>query len=261
MIIKDKIMDIRLDGKVAIVTGSIQGIGRTSAEMLAECGAHVVINNHVDGEKLEEVAQGIIKNGGKATAVIADLTKKSDAKKLVEAAAEINGGVDILVNNAGGLVKRVPVAEFDEEHYHAVIEVNLKTTFLMCNLVLPYMKEKKSGKIINFSSQAAHDGGGPGSAVYSSSKGAIWTMTKSLAKEVGPEGIQVNCIAPGFIGDTVFHNTFTPKETHDKVAGLIPLRRKGIPADVAKVVLFLASELSDYITGQSIEVNGGLLMF
>jgi len=261
MIIKDEFMDIRLDGKVAIITGSIQGIGRVSAEMLAECGAHVVINNHVDGDKLGEVAEGIIKNGGKATAVIADLTKKSDAKKLVDAAAEINGGIDILVNNAGGLVKRVPVAEFDEEHYYAVIEVNLKPTFLMCNLVLPYMKERKSGKIINLSSPAAHDGGGPGSAVYSSSKGAIWTMTKSLAKEVGPEGIRVNCIAPGFIGDTVFHNTFTPKETHEKVVGLIPLRRRGIPEDVAKTVLFLASELSDYITGQSIEVNGGLLMY
>lgn len=254
-------MNIRLDGKVAIVTGSIQGIGKASAEILAESGAVVVINNHVDGDRLEEVAEDIRKKGGQAKAVIADLTKWEDAKKLVDAALEISGQIDILVNNAGGLVKRVPIAEFDEDHFHAVIEVNLKTAFLMCSLVLPYMKAKKSGKIINLSSQAVHDGGGPGSAVYSSSKGGIWTMTKSLAKEAGPDGIRVNCIAPGFIGQTVFHDTFTPKETHEKVVGLIPLRRRGVPEDIANVVLFLASELSDYITGQTLEVNGGLYMY
>lgn len=254
-------MNIRLDGKVAIVTGSIQGIGKASAEILTENGAAVVINNHFNGDRLEEVAEDIRKKGGQAKAVVADLTKWDEAKKLVDAALEISGQIDILVNNAGGLVKRVPVAEFDEDHFHTVIEVNLKTAFLMCSLVLPYMKAKKSGKIINLSSQAAHDGGGPGSAVYSSSKGGIWTMTKSLAKEVGPDGIRVNCIAPGFIGQTVFHDTFTPKEMHEKIVGLIPLRRRGIPKDIANVVLFLASELSDYITGQTLEVNGGLYMY
>ncbi|UCH09448.1 MAG: SDR family oxidoreductase [Fidelibacterota bacterium] len=253
-------MDVRLDGKVAIVTGSIQGIGLATADILAASGASVIINNHEDGERLEEVAESLRGTGGKVKAVVADVTDKEDAKKLVNAALEM-GGVDILVNNAGGLVKRVPIAEFDEAHFHTVVEVNLKSAFIMCNLVLPHMKEKKAGKIINLSSQAAHDGGGPGSAAYSSSKGGIWTMTKALAKEVGPDGICVNCVAPGFIGQTVFHNTFTPKETHEKVIDMIPLRRHGAPLDVARAILFLASELSDYITGQTIEVNGGLYTY
>jgi len=253
-------MQLQLDGKVAIVTGSIQGIGRAAAETLAAAGASVVINNHVDGDSLEVVAQEMRDKGGNVKAVAADVTKKDDAQKLVDAALEM-GGIDILVNNAGGLVKRVPVAEFDETHFHTVIDVNLLSAFIMCNLVIPHMKEKKSGKIINFSSQAAHDGGGPGSAVYSSSKGAVWTMTKSLTKELGPFNINVNCITPGFIGQTVFHNTFTPQETHEKVIGLIPLRRHGAPQDIANVVLFLASDLSNYITGQTLEVNGGLYTY
>jgi len=253
-------MDIQLTGKVAIVTGSIQGIGRAVAETLAEAGASVVINNHIDGDALEALAKEMRQKGGKVKAVVADATQKKDAKKMVDAALEM-GGMDILVNNAGGLVKRVPVAEFDEDHFHAVIRVNLLSTFILCNLVIPHMKKQNSGKIINFSSQAAHDGGGPGSAVYASSKGAIWTMTKSLTKELGPYRINVNCVAPGFIGQTVFHDTFTPKETHEKVKGLIPLGRHGTPQDVANAVLFLASGLSDYITGQTLEVNGGLYTY
>ena len=252
-------MEITLKNKVAIVTGSIQGIGRATAEMLAANGAAVIINNHENAAKLEEVAEGIRKNGGKVKAVIADVTKKEQAKKLIDAALEF-GGVDILVNNAGGLIKRVPVADFDEDHYQTVMDVNLKSTFLMSHLVIPYMKAKKSGKIIHFSSQAAHDGGGPGAVAYAASKGAVWTFTKSLAKELASFGVTVNAVSPGFIGQTAFHNTFTAKEVHEKIPNMVPLGRAGVPDDVAKVVLFLASELADYVTGQSIQVNGGLYM-
>ena len=252
-------MEISLKNKVAIVTGSIQGIGRATAEMLAANGAAVVINNHEDAAKLEEVAQGIRKNGGNVKAVIADVTKKEQAKKLIDAALEF-GGIDILVNNAGGLIKRAPVAEFDEGHYQTVMDVNLKTTFLMSHLVIPHMKEKKSGKIIHSSSQAAHDGGGPGAVAYSASKGAVWTFTKSLAKELAPFGITVNAVSPGFIGQTAFHDTFTAKAVHEKIPTMVPLGRAGVPDDVAKIVFFLASELADYVTGQSIQVNGGLYM-
>lgn len=252
-------MEISLKNKVAIVTGSIQGIGRATAEMLAVNGAAVVINNNENAAKLEEVAQGIRKNGGKAKAVIADVTKKEQAKLLIDAALEF-GGVDILVNNAGGLIKRVPVADFDENHYQTVMDVNLKTTFLMSHLVIPHMKARKSGKIIHFSSQAAHDGGGPGAVAYAASKGAVWTFTKSLAKELALFGITVNAVSPGFIGQTAFHDTFTAKEVHEKIPSMVPLGRAGTPEDVAKIVFFLASELADYVTGQSIEVNGGLYM-
>ena len=252
-------MEISLKGKVAIVTGSIQGIGRAAAEMLAANGAAVILNNHENPAQLEEIADGIRNRGGEARAVIANVTRREEAQKLAEAALTF-GSIDILVNNAGGLVKRVPMAEFDESHYQTVLDVNLKTAFLMSYLVLSQMKVQKSGKIINFSSQAAHDGGGPGAAAYAASKGAIWTFTKSLAKELAPSGITVNAVSPGFIGQTAFHNTFTSKETQEKMPSIIPLGRAGTAEDVAKVVLFLASSLADYLTGQSIEINGGLYM-
>jgi len=253
-------MKIDLTGKVAIVTGSSQGIGRAAVEALVQAGAKVVMNKHSDEEMLKAVAKEISDEfGGTVVPVLADVTKKEDAQLLIDVSLDL-GGVDILVNNAGGLVKRVPIAEFDQAHYHQVMDVNLLSAFLMCNLVLPHMKAKGEGSMINLSSQAAHDGGGPGSAVYSSSKGAILTMTKSLAKEVGPEKIRVNCISPGFIGQTTFHDTFTPREAHENVKKIVPLRRHGSPEDVANAVLFLASDMSSYITGQTIEVNGGLLM-
>lgn len=253
-------MDIRLDDKVAIVTGSIQGIGKEIARLLAKCGAAVVINNHRSPDELDQVAKEISAGNGKVKAVIADVTKKNQAQKIVDAAIELGKTVDILVNNAGGLVKRVPVAEFDEDHFNQVIDINLKSIFLISNLVIPYMKKQNSGKIINLSSQAAHDGGGPGAAAYAASKGATWTFTKSLAKELAPFGIRVNCVSPGFIANTTFHNTFTPKEARDQMPGKIPLGRSGEAIDIANVVLFMASQLSDYMTGQTLEVNGGLYM-
>ncbi len=254
-------MNIELSDKTAIVTGSIQGIGREIALILASCGASVVINNHQDEEKLNEVAKEIAsETGSNVRAVVADVTNKAEAQKLVDAALEMGSTIDILVNNAGGLVARVPIAEFDEKHFQTIVDVNIKTVFLMSHLVIPYFKKQNSGKVINLSSQAAHDGGGPGAAAYASSKGAIWTFTKSLAKELAPHKVNVNCVSPGFIGSTAFHNTFTPKEVHEKMPSLIPLGRVGTPLDIARVVLFLASELGDYLTGQSIEVNGGLYM-
>ena len=253
-------MEINLKGKVAIVTGSIQGIGLEIARTLAKSGAAVVINNHQDKEKLEAAAESIRKEGGNVSAVIADVTKISEAQKLVDAAVQLGGGVDILVNNAGGLVKRVPVADFDESHFQTVIDINLKTSFVVSHVVMKELKKRKGAKIINLSSQAAHDGGGGGAAAYSASKGAVWTFTKSLAKELAPAGITVNCVAPGFIGNTAFHNTFTPKEVHEKIPSMVPLGRAGTPQDIANVVLFMASGLSDYMTGQTIEVNGGLYM-
>jgi len=252
-------MKISLEGKVAIVTGSIQGIGKHIAKTFVDCGASVVINNHQDADTLNAVARELAADGGKVKAVIADVTKKKEAQKIIDAALDL-GGIDILVNNAGGLVKRVPIADFDETQFQTVMDLNLKTAFLMSHLVIAHMKSKQSGKIINLSSLAAHDGGGPGAAAYAASKGAVWTFTKSLAKELAPSRVNVNCVSPGFIGETAFHNTFTPKEARDRMPTLIPLGRSGDASDVANVVLFLASHLSDYLTGQTIEINGGLYM-
>ena len=254
-------MEIQLKNKNAIVTGSIQGIGREIARFLALCGANVVINGYRNETQLKKVAEEIAKESGtKVTSVLADVTKKEEAQKLIDAALQFGSTIDILVNNAGGLVKRVPIAEFDERHFDKVMNINLKTAFVMSYLVIPFMKKQQFGKIINLSSQAAHDGGGNGAAAYSASKGAIWTFTKSLAKELAPFKVNVNCVSPGFIEQTSFHDTFTPKEVHEKMPSIIPLGRTGSPEDVAKVTLFLASDLADYLTGQSIEVNGGLYM-
>lgn len=253
-------MNIDLNGKVAIITGSIQGIGRKIAETLAASGAAVVINNHENEAELNKVAEEMAKDGAKVKAVVADVTKEAEAQKLVDAALELGDSIDFLVNNAGGLVKRVPIAEFDESHFETIMDINVKTAFIMAKLVAPAMKKQKSGKVINLSSQAAHDGGGGGAAAYASSKGAIWTFTKSLAKEMAPHGVTVNCVSPGFIASTAFHNTFTPKEVQEKMPTLIPLGRAGNADDIANVVLFMASSLSDYMTGQTIEVNGGLYM-
>lgn len=253
-------MSINLKNKVAIVTGSNQGIGEDIARIFAENGANVVINGHRDKEALKKLAESISNDtGAQIKPVLADVTKRKDGQKLVDAAKEL-GGVDILVNNAGGLIERVPVAEFDEEHFQKVMDVNTMGAFLMSSLVLPEMKKKGSGKIINLSSQAAHDGGGGGAAAYAASKGAVWTFTKSLCKEVASDGITVNAISPGFILNTKFHDTFTPSDIQKKVVEKIPLGRSGEARDVAKVALFLASNLSDYMTGESIQVNGGLFL-
>lgn len=253
-------MSISLAGKTALVTGSIQGIGFETAKTLALAGAKVVINNHLDPERLESKAEEIRKAGGECIGVIADCTDKEAVKNLIDKTVAFGGGLDILVNNAGGLIKRVPVAEFDEKHFDTIMNVNVKSAFMVTSAAMPYIKKSKAGRIINLSSQAAHDGGGGGAAAYAASKGAIWTFTKGVVKEVSPAGATVNAVSPGFIAGTDFHNTFTPEEVHEKVKGIVPLGRLGEASDIANVILFLASDLAAYINGQSIQVNGGLYM-
>ena len=253
-------MSTDLTGRTALVTGSIQGIGFETAKLLALQGAKVVLNNHMDADALQGKVDEIKAAGGEAIGVLADCTNKADVTKLVDETVAFGGGLDILINVAGGLIKRVPIAEFDEAHFDAIMNVNVKTAFLVTSLAIPHLIKSKYGRIINFSSQAAHDGGGPGAAAYAASKGAIWTMTKGVIKEVSKYGVTVNAISPGFIAGTAFHNTFTSPEVHEKVTGMVPLGRLGESIDVANVVLFLASDLGAYVNGQSIQVNGGLYM-
>jgi len=253
-------MSTDLTGRTALITGSIQGIGFETAKVLALQGAKVVLNNNVDADALQSKVDEIKAAGGEAIGVIADCTNKADVTKLVNETVSFGGGLDILINVAGGLIKRVPIAEFDEAHFDTIMNVNVKTAFLVTSLAIPHLIKSKFGRIINFSSQAAHDGGGPGAAAYAASKGAIWTMTKGVIKEVSKYGVTVNAISPGFIAGTAFHNTFTSPEVHEKVTGMVPLGRLGESVDVANVVLFLASDLGAYVNGQSIQVNGGLYM-
>ena len=162
--------------------------------------------------------------------------------------------IHILVNVAGGLMGRKPLADITEEFWDTVINTNLKSAFLVTKEVVPYMT--KGGAIINFSSQAARDGGGFGALAYATSKGGILTMTRGLARELGPKGIRVNCVSPGMI-NTTFHNTFTKPEVRTNVAAATPLRREGEASEVGDLVLYLASDASSFINGESIEINGG----
>jgi 3-oxoacyl-[acyl-carrier protein] reductase len=163
--------------------------------------------------------------------------------------------IDILVNVAGGLFARKSIEEMDEDFYNLVMDVNLKSVFLVTKAIKPHME--KGGAIINFASQAGRDGGGPGAAIYATSKGAVITYTRALAKEFGPQGIRVNALCPGMIA-TKFHDDFTKDEVREKVAGSTPLRREGEAEEVADLVVYLASEQSSFITGNNIDINGGL---
>jgi 3-oxoacyl-[acyl-carrier protein] reductase len=243
-----------LSGKTAIVTGGGRDIGRACALRLAQDGANVAINYHSSSDGADSAVAEIIAKGGKAFAMRGDLTREADVEALVSRAVKELGGVHILVNNAGGLVKRVKVAEMPLAHWNAVMDLNLTSTFLMVRAVLAHMKE---GSIINLASQAGRDGGGPGASAYAASKAAVMTFTRGLAKELGPN-IRANAICPGMI-DTDFHNVFTKDEVRKIVAGNTPLKREGLPMDVANLVAYLASDQSAFITGANVDINGGML--
>ena len=244
-----------LTNKVAIVTGGSRDIGRQVSEKLAGAGAKVCINFLNDESKANETVAAIRQNGGEAIAVKGDMTRGADVENLVKKCKEAFGDrIDILVNVTGGLVARKLLPDMDEEFWDAVMNVNVKSTFLATKAVVPSMTE--GGAIINFSSQAARDGGGFGAIAYASAKGAVLTMTRGLAKELGPKGIRVNCISPGMI-NTTFHNTFTKDEVRKNVAAATPLRREGEAKEVGDLALYLASDASSFITGASIEINGG----
>ncbi|WP_426447357.1 SDR family NAD(P)-dependent oxidoreductase [Paenibacillus sp. S-38] len=254
-------MKIDLTGKIALVTGSNAGIGRAIAVALAANGAKVGVNCLRNVAQGEETVAAIRAEGGEAVLVQADVTDLNQIDTLVSRVEEVFGGtVDILVNNAGHLVQRLANSEMTEELYERIMDVNLKSTVFLCKRVLPGMTAKKSGRIINMSSVAAHNGGGPGSSIYAASKAAVLTYSKGLAKEAAPHGITVNTVSPGFIGQTMFHATFTTDTARAATVSGIPLQREGTPEDVAGAVLYLASDLASYLTGETIEINGGMLM-
>ncbi len=243
-----------LKGKTAIVTGGGRDIGRACVMRLAQEGASVAINYHSSSAGADSAVEEIKAMGGSAFAMQGDLTNEADVTALVDRAASELGGVDILVNNAGGLVARKRIEEMDLAHWNTVMDLNLTSVFLMVKASLAHMT---SGAIINIASQAGRDGGGPGAVVYATSKGAVMTMTRGLAKELGPD-IRVNGICPGMI-DTDFHNVFTKDEVRKNVANATPLKREGAPMDVANLVNYLASDQSAFITGTNMDINGGLV--
>jgi 3-oxoacyl-[acyl-carrier protein] reductase len=248
-------MTIDLIEQTAVVTGGARDIGRAISLKLAEAGARVVVNYHASRDQAETVVDDIKRRGGEAIAVQADVSTSAGAQSVVEQAVDAFGAIHVLVNNAGGMVARKKMDEMDEAFWDQVMALNLKSVFLVTQAALPHMMEGSA--IVNLASLAARDGGGGGAIAYSAAKGAVLTMTRGLAKELAPRKIRVNCVSPGLIG-TAFHDTFTKPEVRQMVVSRTTIGREGTPEDVANAVLFLASDASAYLNGESIEINGGL---
>ena len=248
-----------LKGQTALITGASSGIGRATAVAMAREGARVAVNYLKNQAGAEETAEEIRKAGGGAMILQADVTSGAQVQGMMDAVRNEWGRIDILVNNAGDLLARRTLADTTEEYWDQVMDLNLKSVFLCVKAVWEEMAARKQGCIINVTSIAGRNGGGPGSGVYAAAKGGMITYNKSLAKELAPHGIRVNAIAPGII-DTPYHERYSPPEIFKKFLANVPLGRAGTSEEVAEVIVFLASPASRYMTGETIEVNGGMLM-
>lgn len=242
--------------KVAFITGGTRGIGKQIAITLANEGYDIAINYRQENKELEETRNEIKKNNVKCLAVKGNIAKFEDTKSMATKIIVEFGKIDILVNNAG-ITKDMLLMRMKPEDFKNVIDVNLIGTFNVTKNVIPYMMKKREGKIINISSVVGISGNA-GQTNYSSSKAGIIGFTKSLAKEVGSRNILVNAVAPGFIKTQM--TDILKEEVKNEISNKIPLKRMGTPKDVANVVKFLASEDSSYITGQVINIDGGMLM-
>ena len=247
-----------LKDRTALVTGGGRGIGRAVAEGLAAAGAAVVVNYLADEASARGTAAGIRGSGGRAWAVQADVADPGQVEVLfARAAGHLGGRLDILVNNAGGPGTRRPVAEMSLEEWRRCLAVNLDGVFLCTRAALPLLPDGR-GRIVNVTSISARSGGGPGGGHYAAAKAGVSNFTRACAKELAPRGITVNGVAPGVI-DTDLHRD-TPPEELASVTAQVPLGRTGTAADVAEAVVYLCGDGARYITGEIVEVNGGLRM-
>jgi 3-oxoacyl-[acyl-carrier protein] reductase len=244
-----------LEGKTAVITGASRGIGKSIARKFAMEGADIAITNIVDDEEFNDTVRELNALGIKAKGYVSNAASFSDSQRVINEIVADFGKIDILVNNAG-ITKDTLLMRMSEEQWDAVIAVNLKSVFNLTKAVIQPMIKQKSGSIINMSSVVGVQGNA-GQSNYSASKAGILGFTKSVAKEVGSRNIKCNAIAPGFIITEMTDKL--PEDVKKEWAEKIPLRRGGTPEDVANTALFLASDLSSYVTGQTIHVCGGML--
>jgi len=245
-----------LNGKTAIVTGGGRDIGRACVMRLAQEGAKVAINYHASSTGADKAVHDIKAAGGEAFALQGDMTNAADVAKLVsETQSHFGSDIDVLVHVTGGLVARKTLAEMEIDHWNTVMDLNVTSLYHLAKSVTPHMPSGSS--IVTFASQAGRDGGGPGAIAYAASKGAVMTMTRGMAKELGPD-IRVNALCPGMI-DTDFHNIFTKDDVRAKVASATPLKREGQSEEIANLVVFLASDEGAFMTGTCLDINGGTL--
>jgi 3-oxoacyl-[acyl-carrier protein] reductase len=244
-----------LEGKTALITGASRGIGKAIALKFAKEGADIAVTNIFDDEEFNETIKEIASLGVKAKGYVFNVASFADSQKIIEDILKDFTKIDILVNNAG-ITKDTLLMRMSEEQWDAVIAVNLKSVFNLTKAVLQPMLKQKGGSIINMSSVVGVSGNG-GQSNYSASKAGIIGFTKSIAKEVGSRSIRVNAIAPGFILTEMTDKL--PEDVKSEWINKIPLRRGGTPDDVANTALYLACNLSSYVTGQTIHVCGGML--
>ena len=245
-----------LKGKSVLVTGSSTGIGTAVAKAFAAAGAKVAVHGNSSREEAEKVVADIKKAGGTAILTMGDVMKTDVVERIIKETVDAFGGLDVLVNNAGSLFRRAAVEQQDDELYDNVTNLNIRSVVSACRIAAPYLRKSK-GCIINTGSIAGHNGGAVGAGLYAGAKAFVHSWTRTMAIELGPDGIRVNCVSPGVIL-TPFHERFSTPEKLEGVRANIPLRRLGTPEDCAGLYLFLASDkLAGYIHGQVIEVNGG----
>ncbi len=255
-----------LQGKNVLITGGANGLGGAISFELAKRGANIAVHwfqhrtTQNTAQDLAELRQRISGFGIKMVDVGGDLTDEATVKKAVLGAAEGLGGLDILVNNVGDIVGRQTLEGMEASFYQKVMDVNLKTMFLVTREALPHLFKADGAAIVNLASLAGRKGGHAGSLAYGTAKGGVITFTRSLSTEVGPRGVRVNCVAPGFILGTYFHQTHTTDESARKTISEIPLGRAGRPEDIADAVAYLASQYDGFITGVTLDINGGAYM-
>jgi 3-oxoacyl-[acyl-carrier protein] reductase len=248
----------KLSGKNVLVTGTSQGIGAAIARALTEEGCNICLHYFHSEEVPAEIKKLAESMNRKAICINADLTSESEVARFVKEGVEFLGSIDILVNNSGGLVGRKMLGDIDSEFWEKVFDINLKSMMMVTRECLPFLNKTDGAGIVNVASLAGRAGGHPGSLAYATSKGAVLTWSRALSRELATQGIRVNSVAPGFIEATAFHDTFTTRESAMNTIRNIPLGRAGLPEDVARTVVFLASEYDGFITGETLDINGGV---
>lgn len=248
----------KLAGKNVLITAGAQGIGESITKHFIDGGANVAIHYFSSADTANQLTTYASGNGVNAVAISGDLTKETDANALIEKTVKTLGGIDILINNAGSLVARKLLSEIETDFWNKVMDINLTSMMLVTRAAAPFLAKNKNSSIVNLASLAGRKGGHPGSLAYATSKGAILTYTRALSTEFGPQGIRVNAVAPGLILGTSFHNTHTTKESAAATVAGIPIQRAGNADDVARAVVYLASEYDGFITGATLDINGGV---
>jgi 3-oxoacyl-[acyl-carrier protein] reductase len=246
-----------LQNKLILITGGARDIGRAITKNLAKNGANLAINFYGSLDEANSLEDELKEDNIDALFLQGDMTSEVDVKNFIDqATTKFGNNIHGLVNVSGGLVERRTIDQMDLDFLNKVMHLNLNSSFLTIKHSLPFMSDGSS--IVNFASQAGRDGGGPGASAYASSKGAVMTFTRSMAKELGPKGIRVNALCPGMIS-TTFHDNFTKSEVRSNVANATPLKREGTSDEIASIVKFLLSNDASFLTGVNLDSNGGLI--